>query len=163
MPLPTSPFDTAKSIYAGLSIISLKIPAGGSAVIYEARKLDQPTEQSEKSIEMPDATGVLRRVRTVLTNQQESFMFELVEPKRLLTIFGNSLSGRKTGTCIIYIPDPNDAAGKVALTSETDIPVTVTRDGGLTFGDADFTKATIKIESNKLGAITWTADASVPA
>lgn len=162
MALPTSPFDTTKSIYAGLSIISLKIPAGGSAVVFEARKLDQPIEQTEKSIEMPDAAGVLRKVRTVLTNHQESFSFELVEPKRLLSIFGNALSGRKTGTCTLYIPDPNDASGKVALTSESDFAVTVTRDGSITFGDADFTKATIKIESNKSGAITWTADASIP-
>lgn len=163
MALPTSPFDTTKSIYAGLSIISLKIPAGGSAVIFEARKLEQPIDQTEKSIEMPDSAGVLRKVRTVLTNHQESFSFELVEPKRLLSIFSNSLSGRKTGTCTLYIPDPNDASGKVALTSETDFACTVTRDGAITFGDADFTKATIKIESNKQGAITWTADANVPA
>jgi len=163
MALPTSPFDTAKSIYAGLSIVSLKIPAGGSAVIFEAKKLDNTLEQAEKSIEMPDAAGVLRKVRTVLTSQQEAYMFELVEPKRLLTLFGNSLCGRKTGTCTLYIPDPNDVSGKVALTSETDFAVTVTRDGGITFGDSNFTTAQIKIESNKLGAVTWTADAAVPA
>lgn len=162
MALPTSPFDTAKSIFAGKSIISLVIPAGGTATIFEAKKLENDLEQSEKSIKMPDAAGVLRNVRTVLTSAQESYKFELVEPKRLLDIFGNALAGRKTGTCTLYIPDPNDASGKVALTSESNFAVTVTRDGGITFGDEDFTVATIKIESNKLGEVTWTKDAAVP-
>lgn len=161
MPLPSSTFDPAKSIFAGLSIIQFT-PSGGSAIVFESRLLDNELEQEEKSIELPDAAGVLRKVRTVLSKQQESFKFELVEAKRLLDIFGNALAGRKVGVATIYIPDPDDASGKVALKSETGFACTVIRDGGVKFGDADFTKATIKIESNKKGAITWTPDYTIP-
>lgn len=160
MPLPTSPFDAAESIFAGLSIIDF-IPSGGVSTVFESRLLDEEPEQEEKALEMPDANGVLREVRSVLTKQKETYKFELVEPKRLLTIFGGALSGRVTGTVTLFIPDPDDAAGKVALTSES-FACTITRDGGVKFGDADFTKATIKITSNKQGSVTWTADAAVP-
>jgi len=130
-------------------------------VIFESRMIDSELEQDEKHIELPDASGVLRRVRSVLTKQQESFKFEVMEAKRLLAIFGGAMAGRITGKTTLYIPDPDDVSGKVALKSETDFDATITRDGGVKFGDADFTKATIKLTSNKKGAITWTADATV--
>ena len=162
MPLPTAPFDAAKSLFAGLSIIEFT-PTGGEAVVFESRLLTSKIEQEEKSIERPDAKGVLRKVRTVLTKQVESFTFEVDELKRILPIFGGSLGGRVTGVATFWLPDPNDAAGKVAMKSEVGFACTVTRDGDVKFGDSDFSKATIKIESNKAGAITWTADAVVAA
>ena len=162
MALPTSPFSVADSIYAGKSVVSLKIPAGGSAIVFETYKLENDYSIQEKSIKMPGTDGVLRKVRSQTTEEDDNWKFALPEAKRLLTIFTNKLAGRVTGTATLYIPDPTDASGKCALVSETDFAVTVTRDGSVTFGDSDFTIPTIKIESNKTtGAVTWTKDATV--
>ena len=126
--------------------------------IFEAQLLTSKNDQEEKSIMAPDASGILRKARTVLTKQAEDFPLEILEVKRLLDIFDGALAGRKVGTCTIWIPDPDDATGTVALKSETDFACTVTRDGDVPFGQSDASKATINIESNKAGLVTWTAD-----
>jgi hypothetical protein len=159
MSLPSAPFDTAKSIFAGLAIIELT-PTGGTKVVFESRLLTSKLEQEIKDISRPDSKGVLRKVRTVLTKQQESFTFEIDEAKRLLDIFANSLAGRVTGVCTLWLPDPDDLTGKIALKSEVGFACTITRDGDMPFGNSEFAKATINLESNKQGPITWTADAS---
>jgi hypothetical protein len=128
--------------------------------IFESRLLESKLDQEEKAIEMPDSSGILRKVRTMLSKQQENFTFESPQPKRLLKIFSSALGGRVAGTCTLWIPDPDDASGYVSLKSEADFAATVTRDGNIKFGDSDFSKVTLNIESNKQGAITWTADAS---
>lgn len=130
-------------------------------VAVAGKKLDSTLEQEEKKLEVPDSTGMLRPVRKVLIKQEESFTFAFTEVKRLLKIFGGALAGRRSGTATLYLPDPDDASGKVALKSEKDFACTITRDGGLSFSTGDFPEATIKLDSNKLGAITWTADATV--
>ncbi len=235
MPLPSCPFDPTKSIFAGLSIIQLKIsPAlsgitsatdtltktahglkvgqgvvyvsgtgftgltagltyyvtavptadtfkvsatvGGAAisvgtstvgvfqpiVIFEAANLDDDPEQETKAIQRPDSKGVLRNARSVRTKAQEKWTFGLDEVKRLLDIFGGKFSGRVTATASLWLPDVDDLSGKCALVSESDFPCTITRDGKVTHGNGDFSKASIKIESNKLGEVSWTADATIP-
>lgn len=146
---------------------AIDITADGSAgvfdmspIVFESRMLDLAGGMQEQELKMPDATGVLRVARAVTTEENEEFTFEVVDPKRMLNIFGGKLSGFVSGTCILYIPDPEDASGKCSLVSES-FSCRVTRDGGLSFGNSDFTKAKIKIKSFKVGAITWTRDASV--
>jgi hypothetical protein len=157
MALPTSPIDAAKTIFAGLSIIEFT-PTGGAKLTFESRMLDQSLDQEQKHLEQPDSAGVVRRIRSVATKREESFKFELPEVKRLLDLFGGKLAGSIAGVCTLWLPDPSDAAGKVALKSEVGFACTVTRDGNLKFGDNDFSKATISIISNKKGDISWTAD-----
>lgn len=234
MPLPSAPFDAAKSIFAGLSVIQLKLlpqlsgvtaatdtltkvahglqvgqlvqfvsgtgftglvagtnyfvvaapsadtfklaaTKAGAAIavgtstdgvfapvaVFEVEQLDDDPEQEEKELQRPDAAGVLRTVRTVQTKSVEKFTFGLSEVKRLLEIFGGALSGRVNGTATIWIPDPDDASGKVSLKSEDDFACVITRDGKLTFGNSDFSKASIRLKSLKTGPIAWTADATV--
>lgn len=129
-------------------------------VIFEAKKVGSTAANEEKTLERPDSTGTLRVVRRVLTKQEESFTFETDEPKRLLKLFGGALSGLITATATLWIPDPQDASGKVALKSEKDFSCALTRDGDLTFGGQEFSSSTLKLTSNKQGAITWTADAT---
>jgi hypothetical protein len=124
----------------------------------EAQLLTAKNEQEEKTIMAPDASGILRKVRTVLVKQAEDFPFDILEVKRLLDIFGGTLAGRKIGTATIWIPDPDDATGAIALKSETDFACTVTRSTDVAFGQSDASKTTINIESNKAGMVTWTAD-----
>jgi len=231
--LPTAPFDATKSIFAGLTVVQLKLlpqvtgvtaattvitkvahgllvgqlvqfvsgtgftglvagtnyfvvaapdadtfsvsaTKGGSAIavgtstvgvfqpvsVFEVADLTDDPEQETKSLERPDAAGVLRKVRTVETKANEKWTFGLDEVKRLLEVFSGSLRGRKNATCTLWVPDPDDAANTVALKSETDFSCTITRDGSMKFGSQEFSKAAIKIESNKLGNVTWTADAA---
>ena len=87
MALPTSPFAVADSIYAGKSVVSLKIPAGGSAIVFETYKLENDYSIQEKSIKMPGTDGVLRKVRSQTTEEDDNWKFALPEAKRLLTIF----------------------------------------------------------------------------
>jgi hypothetical protein len=161
-------------LYLTADTFSLSATSGGSAIsvgtstvgvfqpvlIFEAAQLDDDPEQEVKSLARPDARGVLRNVRNVRTKAADKYTFGLDEVKRLLAIFSGSLSGRVIGTCTLWIPDLDDASGKCALKSEADFACTVTRDGKVTYGNSDFSKATIKIESNKLGDLTWTPDAT---
>lgn len=148
---------TGSAIAVGTSSDGIFSPV----VATTGKKLDSSLEQEEKKLEVPDATGMLRPVRKVLIKQQESFTFSFAEVKRLLKIFNGALAGRRSGTATLFLPDPDDASGKVALKSEKDFACTITREGNLSFGTGDFPEATIKLDSNKLGAITWTADATV--
>lgn len=158
MAIPTSPFDATKSIYAGLSVIDFT-PAGGSSTVFESRLLDISLDETEQNIKRPDANGVLRSVRTVVTESTESMTFEVDEAKRLATdLFGGALTGRVTGVATIWVPDPDDDTGKVALKSEVGFPCTISVEGNIKFGDGDFTKVQLKLVSNKQGAITWTVD-----
>jgi hypothetical protein len=149
------------SATSGGSAIAVGTSSVGSfqpVLVFESRLLDSKADQENKDITRPDSSGILRKVRSVTTKREESFMFEMDEAKRLLGIFSGSLSGLVTATCTLWLPDPADSTGNVSLKSETDFACTVYRDGDLKFGDGDFTKANIMIESNKAGSITWTAD-----
>lgn len=157
--LPSCPFDPAKSIFNGLSIIQLKI--GATTLVYEAAKLDDDPDQEFKPLSRPDSHGVVRPVRTVRTKAGEKWVFDLDEVKRLLEIFNGALIGGVEATCTLWIPDVDDATGTVALKSEEDFPCFVTRDGKMSHGGGEFSKAVIKIESRKAGDVTWTADTAV--
>ena len=233
MALPTAPFNTAKSLFAGLSVLVLRLVStitsvtaattvvtktahglstndtlryksgtgwtgltadkiyyvikldadtfnlaatpGGAAIavgtssagifqpvqVFEASKVDNKLEQETESIMRPASNGVKRKVRTVTTSEQESYEFIMDEPKRLLDIFGGKLCGRVDGYCQIFMPDPNDATNFCSLVSEMDFACSFTRAGDMTAGDAKFTTPNIKIESNKAGAVSWTADLAV--
>lgn len=144
------------AITVGTSTIGVIDPV----VIFEAKKLDSEAANEEKPLERPDSTGKLRIVRRIISKQEESFTFEIDEPKRLLKLFSGALSDLITGTATLWIPDPQDAAGKVALKSEKDFACAITREAALSFGGQEYTSASIKLSSNKQGAITWTADAT---
>lgn len=233
MPLPTAPFDPLKSIYAGLTVVQLKLlpqltgvtaatdtltkaahglvvgqlvqfvsgtgftglvagtnyfvvatptadtfkvsaTKGGTALtpgtssvgvfapvsVFEVADLSDNPDQELKYLSRPDAAGVLRNVRAVETKGNEKWTWGLDEVKRLLEVFGGALRGRKNATATIWIPDVDLPAGTVALKSENDFPVIVTRDGEVKFGGGEFSKATMKVESMKSGNVTWAADAA---
>ena len=236
MPLPSAPFDAAKSIFAGRSVIQLKLsptltgvtaaaaadtvtknghglvlnqgvvfvsgtgftgldagttyyviePAtntfklaatvGGAAVditvdgtsgvfqpvlVFESRKLAHKDNREFKTIDRPDTNGVLRVARKAVIKGAEQFVYESDEAKRLVTeIFNGALSGLREGKATIWEPDPSDATGTVALKSDTDFACDITREGDITFGDGDFTRAQIVISSRKSGDVLFTADAA---
>ncbi len=157
--LPSAPFDPTQSIFGNLSVIQLKI--GEQLVVFEAAQLDDDPEQEVKHLPRPNRKGRLYNARSVETKASEKWTFGLDEVKRLLEIFGGKLRGRITCQATLWIPDPDDADGKCALKSEDNFDCVVSRDGKVTFGNSEFSKATIKIESLKSDDVTWTADAIV--
>lgn len=126
--------------------------------VFEVAKLEDDPSQSVKELKRPDAQGRLRSVRTVETEVMEKFTFDLQELKRVLELFDGKMRGRKEGTCTLWIPDPDDATGKVALKSQDDFAVVVSRDGKITYGNSEFSQTVIKIESQEAADISWTAD-----
>ena len=143
------------AIAVGTSTVGVQQPVS----VFEVADLTDDPDQEIKYLERPDAAGVLRRVRGVEAKGYEKWTFGLDEVKRLLEIFSGALRGRKVATCSMWIPDPDVVAGSVALKSETDFPVTVTRDGSMKHGGGEFSEVTVRIDSNKAGNVTWSADA----
>lgn len=131
------------------------------ALVFEALQLDTQVSQSEYEFKRPDSAGVNRVVRNVLTDQQEAFVFNTDQAKRLPKLFGGALVGRRTILCTLYVPDPDDASGYVALKSEADFSATLITEGNVTFGNRQGTIPNLRIKSNKQGGLTWTRDATV--
>lgn len=161
--VPSADTFTIGSTADGSAIAVGTSSAGVFAPVFACagKKLDSALEQESKTLEVPDDEGVLREVRRVTVKQKESFTFGFTEVKRLLRIFSNGLAGRRSGTATIFLPDPDDVAGKCALKSEKDFACVVEREGNLSFGTGEFPEATIRLDSQKRGVITWTADATV--
>ena len=129
-------------------------------LVFEAEKLEDDPQHDAKPLMRADATGVTRPVRIVRTKGAEKWTFDLIELKRLLEISGGPLNFRKTGTATLWIPDVTDPSGTVALKSEADFAVSVSRGEKITYGGGDFSKTTIVLESLKAGDVTWSIDAA---
>ncbi len=161
MSLPSAPFDPANSIFNGLSIIQIKI--GANTYVYEATQLEDDPEQEVKVLTRPNSKGVVRPARRVQIKANEKWTFALDEVKRLLEIFSGKLRGTVQAQVTLWIPDVDDANNKCALKSQELFNATITRDGKLTFGNSDFSKTSIRIESDDDDDITWTKDAVIAA
>lgn len=107
--------------------------------------------------EVPGSDNMLRADRIVAIKQAESFKFELEEVNRLADLFGTSLSGIKQGTVQIWITDPDDASGKVAIKTNA-FACTVTLDGGINFTANEFSKATVLFYARE--RVTFSIDAT---
>jgi hypothetical protein len=158
--LPSAPFDVAKSLFAGMIIVQLK--AGETTHVFESKLLKHKIDQEKKKIQRPDRKGVLRTVRTIVTKQDESLSLECDEAKRLPAIFSGALAGNVGGvTATVWMPDPADDTGKVALKSEDNFKCSVIRDGDLDFGNSELSKCNLVIESEADHLIVFTPDAIV--
>jgi hypothetical protein len=164
MPLPTSAFVAAKSVFGGKSYVSFT-PTGGSELKFEFEYLDLSLDQSLVELKIPDGAGIKRVVRQVVAEQSEYIVGEINEAKRITTdLFSGAMGGRRTGVARFYISEVDDASGKICWLSEDAIPVTVTRESGaMKVGGGDFSKPPIRFTSNKAGAIAWTTNADIPA
>lgn len=157
MPLPTVAHTPANTVYGGRSYLVFTSNAATPVVTEVISKMVDYSGDSELAKRMvPDAKGVMRPDRIVRKSASESFVFETEELTKVTAILGGSLNGFATGTAVVFICDPDDASGKVAVKSES-FPCTVSRDGNISFQD-DFSKAKIKVESTKVGDITFTLD-----
>jgi hypothetical protein len=160
--VPTSTTATI-SATAGGSAIAVGTSSAGifdTCIIFEALRVSGTPDQQTYQFRRPDSGGVSRRVRSILTQQDETFTFQFDQAKRLPAIF-SGLIGRKSGTATIWFRDPDDATGYAALVSETDFSATLLTEGSVEFGGGTGTLPSFRLESNKQGVITFTKDASV--
>lgn len=158
--VPSADTFSISATVGGSAIAVGTSSAGGfqPVLVFEATQLDDDPEQEMKYLARSGMDGVVRNVRAIRTKANDKFTFALDEVKRLLSIFGGALHGRKVGTCTLWVPDVDDASGKCALKSMADFDCVVSRDGKMTHGNSDFSKTSIKIESLEGAPITWTAD-----
>lgn len=125
---------------------------------YETAKVDDESQApSAERIEMPDDLGVYHPIRTDYGAQAESWSFTSYEITRLKKFFGGALQGVRRGVAKLWIPDAAmAAAGSTDPFLESEwFPAVVTRGGNVSYGDKKHSVATIKIESQKQGAVLF--------
>lgn len=143
-----------------ISGTAVTITTAGTAItfepflIQEGYQLNDAPDQTDSDLDLPDDSGVLRTVRSGQEKNSEKWTFDMYAIRRLLRIFGGALSGRRSGTCKLYLRDVDDAAGTCALVSEW-FACVVTRDGGMQHGGGKDSKAVIRIKSTKQGPVIW--------
>jgi hypothetical protein len=129
--------------------------------VIEGTQLDDDPSSEVKQLKRPSRkTGKLFNARTIETSSEEKYTIGMDDVKRLPEIFGGKMSGRRKGTCQLWLPDVDDATNKCALVSQV-FDCTVMRDGKVTHGNSEFSKSTIKIESNEQDLLDWDVDADI--
>lgn len=156
MALPNVSFDPTKTVVAQKSY-AVFTPSGGAAVNLVGKLANYEQTIDTIKREVPGADMLLRPDRVVGIRHNEMFKFELEDVKSLTGIFGG-LSGIKQGTVELFITDPNDAAGKVAIKTNA-FACTATLDGGINFQQSEFAKGIISFEARE--KITFSVDANV--
>lgn len=144
---------------------AVEFPTGASAGVFslvigwESAKVDDESQApSAESIEMPDNNGVFYPIRRDYGSQAEAYTVTSHEIRRITKMFNGALQGVRRGVAKLWIPDAALAQSGVTspfLESEW-FSCAVTRGGNVSFGDKKHSVATLKIESQKQGPITWT-------
>lgn len=135
--------------------------AGTFALIigYETAKADDNSQApAEDSVEMPDDLGQYYPVLTSYGSAKEAYTFITHEVLRLVKIFRGAMQGTRLGQAKLWMPSAQLAQAGIAtpfLESEW-FPCAVTRGADVTYGDKKASVTTIKISSQKRGAVTWT-------
>jgi hypothetical protein len=158
MPLPTATFDPTKTIVGRQLIVSLTIATVTTNFLAQLAAYD-PTAELARLLAPGASNGPAYTARVWQKAVAEILKVETEEVEKVRALLG-SFIGLKTGTCTIYIRDPDDAANTVAYKSD-DFACTVYRDPStISFGGDSPSKVMLVIESNKDGAIAWDDDAS---
>lgn len=131
-----------------------------SAYVIEADSINDNVEQSRFNFTRRDSRGIRRNVRTVFNQQQEAFVFNFDQAKRLPGMMGGGLVGFRDVKVTLWKSDPLDAAGKSALKSETNFLATMLTEQAVNVGGGEGTIPALRIESNKEGVILFTRDAT---
>lgn len=158
MPLPNATFDPTKTIVGRQLIISTTIAAVTTNFLASLAAYD-PTAELGRAQAPGANNGPAYTARQWVKSIGELFKVETAEVEKVRALLG-SFVGLKSGTCTIYIRDPDDAANTVAYKSD-DFACSIYRDPGtINFGGDGESKVMLCIESNKDGPIAWDDDAS---
>jgi hypothetical protein len=160
--LPNNSFDKAKTVVGRQSVIGITIAA--SEKVYLVDFVGDGGAIDVARMQAPGAgNGLSFTARTWSKSRTELWKFRTKEIKRVIADFG-SLTFHKAGTVTLFIRDPDDAANKVALLSETGFVASIYRDPTEIAHSGDNpSEITIVIESHKDGAVTFTADGDTQA
>jgi len=159
MPLPSATFDPTKTIVGRQLIVSITIAAVSTHFLASLASYD-PTAELGRLMAPGASNGPAYTARVWQKSIGELFKVETEEVEKVRALLG-SYVGLKSGTCTIYIRDPDDATGTVAYKSD-DFACAIYRDPStISLGGDAAAKVTLVIESNKDGAIAWDDDASV--
>lgn len=158
MPLPIATFDPTKTIVGRQLIISITIAAATTNFLASLAAYD-PTAELGRLMAPGASNGPSFTARVWQKSIGELFKVETAEVEKVRALLG-SFVGLKSGTCTIYVRDPDDAADTVAYKSDN-FACAIYRDPSTINlgGDAE-SKVMLCIESNKDGAIAWDDDAS---
>lgn len=159
MPIPTTAFDPTKTIIPKKTYLVLT-PSGGTAVTLPGKVANYEQSIETTSREVPDADGFLVPDRIAKKKRTQSVKFEVEDVKSIGPAFkGTTIEGGlQEGTAELFIVDPDDATGKVALHSNV-FKASWQLDGGYNFQHAEVAKATLKIEA--MEKMVLTPDATV--
>lgn len=133
--------------------------AAGVAVNIPGKVMGYEGDITEVEREAPADDGLLRPDRSVATEVNESITLEVEDVNIIASIFGGSLSGGlRGGTFRAYCLDPDDAAGTVAVLSNS-VAGVVELDGGYDLVSGQLTSA--KLKFTPLARLTLTADQTI--
>jgi hypothetical protein len=156
--LPTATYDPTKTVVGRQCIVSLTIAAASTHFLAQVASYD-PTVELGRLLAPGASNGPAFTARVWQKAVAEVFKFETEEVEKVRSLLG-SFVGLKTGTCTIYIRDPEDAAATVAYKSD-DFACAIYRDPAtISFGGDNPAKVMLVMESLKDGAIAWDDDAS---
>ena len=144
---------------------AITITADGSAgvfapvEIFESNTLKEGGNETFEDFKRYGDDGIQRTKRKVRSESVSKISWEVDEAKRLRDVFAGRLSGLAVALSVtVWIRDPDDASGKVALKSSS-FAANITRDGEVNFEKK--VVATLTAESTEDAAITYEADAAV--
>lgn len=158
MPLPTATFDPTKTIVGRQLIISITIAAVTTNFLASLAAYD-PAAELGRLVAPGASGGPSYTARVWQKSIGEMLKVETAEIEKVRSLLG-SFVGLKSGTCTIYVRDPDDAANTVAYKSD-DFACAIYRDPStINMGGDAASQVTLVIESNKDGAIAWDDDAS---
>ena len=148
MPLqiPATAFDPSATIIARKSFITFT-PAGGgaqSALNIVCQKIEVEASVDYVENEVPSGKYIMtnRKVPKKLNFEVKA---ELSDVNPVIDYFG-SLPFSGKGTAEVFVCDPDDATGKVAVHLKP-FPCEFSSDGSLTFEGENFTKLNVVIEA----------------
>lgn len=144
---------------------AITITAAGSAgvfapvEVFESNNVKQGGNESYEEFKRYGDDGRPRTKRKIVSESVDKITWEVDEAKRLLSVFNGRMNGLAVAKGVtLWVRDPNDATGKVALRSST-FAANITRQGEITLEKK--VVVTLEAESTEDASITFTKDVSV--
>lgn len=158
--LPETTFDDTNMVLGRHSIIVFTPAGGGGAKEFLVDYLAHLGTLDVGSAQGIGTGGVAFTAKSWARASDDVFRFRSREIKKLITAFG-SLAFFARGTCELFIRDPEDATGKVALLSEA-FACSIYRDPAeAEMSPANPAECTIVVQSLTDDPVELTPDATV--
>ena len=129
--------------------------------VFESNNVKQGGNESYEEFKRYGDDGRPRTKRKIVSESVDKITWEVDEAKRLLSVFNGRMNGLAVAKGVtLWVRDPNDATGTVALRSST-FAANITRQGEINLEKK--VVVTLEAESTEDAPITFTKDVSVAA